>query len=513
MVKPKNWQLFKLFFDQCENPATISTIDGKYLYVNQAYLRLRGKNEKELVGQYWWDTFADRETRCFVHEYYKIILKNKCHKYRVEYQAQEDESVVVDWISQTMFDPDSRENFICDLGKDATTEMKLKTQLIHTQKIESLGILAGGIAHEFNNILTSIIGYTSFLKGYLQENSKEKSYISKIQKAALGAAGLTSKLLGFARKGKSIEKLVNVNLIVKEVFDIIKSTFSKSIRVQLDLGDKMYYVLADYDQIYQSLMNLVINSQDVMKEGGDITISTQIKDYLKQQKYHDFVVPAGKYVYLSVSDTGPGMDEAICNRIFEPFFTTKPAGEGTGLGLSMVYGMVKGHRGFIFVNSKPGEGTTFEIILPAVSQIKDSSASDDSGFFPIFSQMQKKTILIVDDEVEILDYLENVLTEYGYNILKAVNGKVAIDIYKKEKVKPDLLLLDIVMPVLDGKKVIQKLSRINPALKIIVITSYATEKVIQDIKSLGINYFLFKPFKVSNLMELISKVIEEEEFD
>lgn len=512
MAKRQDHHLFKLFFERCENPAVISTIEGRYLYLNPAYSALRCRRETELVGQFWWDTFTDKEARRFSKEYYKMILRNGGHNYRMEYQVSQRDNVVVEWISQAIQDPLTGETYIFELGKDATTEMSLKTQLIHTQKIESLGTLAGGIAHEFNNILTSIIGYTSFLKGYLQENSKEKSYIAKIQKAALGAAGLTSKLLGFARKGKSVEKLVNVNLIVKEVFDIIKSTFTKNIRVQLNLGMNMYYILADYDQIYQTLMNLAINSQDVMKDGGDLTITTEVKDYLKPKRHQNFSVPAGKYVCIHVADTGPGMEKSIRDRIFEPFFTTKPAGEGTGLGLSMVYGTVKSHRGFIFVDSKPGKGTIFEIILPAVSQIKDISDSDDSGFFPIYSQSQKKTIMIVDDDDEILDYLENVLTEYGYRILKATNGKEALDIIRKEKIKPDLLLLDIFMPVMDGKKVIEKLNRKNPELKIIVITSYATEEVVQDIKALGVNYFLFKPFKVFNLMQVISKVIDEEEF-
>lgn len=510
MMDLKSYSMFKLAFEKAENPIIISSIYGKYIFANKSYLNLRKSKENRIIGKSWWDTFKQKEKRKLLKEHFRITVRKKKYEYLFEYENEKKEQVIISWISQVIYCPEYDGEFIFEVGNNVTNEIKLKSQLVHVQKLDSLGILASGIAHEFNNILTSIIGYSSFLKNYFKKDSKEKEYISKIQNAALNAAGLTSKLLGFSRKGKYLEKLININLIVKEVSEIVKATFNKNIEVNVNINENMYYVLADHSQVYQSIMNLLINSKDAMKKDGILTISTDVIEYKKDKKFKKFVVNKGLYVLLKVTDTGMGMNESVKKKMFEPFFTTKILGQGTGLGLYMVYTIVKSHKGYIFVYSKKGKGTSIEIILPAVSLIREKIDSEDSGSYPVINHGKDRSILIVDDDDEILNCLETVLFEYGYNVLKAKNGKEALEIFARNVKKLELLVIDIFIPVLDGRSVIEKVKEIKPDLKIVVITSFSEDKIIDQVKSLGVNYFLFKPFKVSSLINVLSGIFKKD---
>lgn len=512
MSKLKSTTLFSEVFEKADFPVAISSIDGRYLFVNKSYRKLRRLNNDYLIGKNWWDTFETRIARKTVKETYKQIKKTHSFSHKFEYEDENKKSIVINWSSKIIDLDDTGERIICEFGSDISQEVKLKSQLLHCQKVENLGVLAGGIAHEFNNILTSIIGYTSFVKNLLEENSKERNYIGKIQKAALVAAKLTSKLLGFSRKDKCTEKFINLNTLVKEVHEIIRSTFYKHISINLNLSDDIYYVLADYDQIYQSLMNLAINAKDAMKKGGTLTISTERIEFSSDEKIEKAVLPKGKYVLLTVADTGIGMDKQTKEKVFEPFFTTKEEGEGTGLGLPMVYEAIKSHKGFLFLKSKKNKGTTIEIYLPGIGSIKNLVESGDSGFFPVFDQGQSKRILIVDDDKEVLDYLEVVLIEYGYHVMRATNGQEALELYQKVEGNIDMVIIDIFMPLLDGEKVIQKIRKNDKKLKIIVATTATDDQMINKVKGHGINYLLFKPFKVSHLMVVLKKVFEHEEF-
>lgn len=506
-----NHIVFKEFFEKTEYPVVISSLEGKYLYVNESYLKLREKKMNDLVGRYWWETFSNREQKKFAQDHFDIVLRNRSYSYRVEYRQKNGEQVVMQWTAQVIKIPGEKSELVTEIGADVTGEMLLKSQLTHVQKIESLGTLAGGIAHEFNNILTSIIGYTSFLKSLLKEKSKERKYIAKIQKSALGAAGLTSKLLRFARKEKCNEKLVNVNLIIREVTDILSTTTSKKVRMPVHLSDRMYHVLADYDEIYQSVMNLIINARDAIEDRGEIVVTTAVEDFKKDTAIENFVIKKGKYVTVTVKDSGKGMSPDIKKKVFEPFFTTKAVGEGTGLGLSMVYSMMKSHKGFITIDSSPGKGTSIKLLLPALSVIKTLSDSEDSGIYSIAAYSRKGNILIVEEEAEIIEYLQSVLIEYGYRVFKSGSSQEAIEIMTDEENQLHLMILDISMPFVEGKHLIKTFLEINRDLQIIVITGYSSDDMINSIRELGVHYFLFKPFKVSNLMQIVTRIMEDRE--
>jgi two-component system, cell cycle sensor histidine kinase and response regulator CckA len=503
--------LFKLLIDRAENPLLLSTIEGRYLYVNDCYLRLRGLDKDAIVGSLWWKTFTTLPERQFIRELYDLIVKNRAHSYNFEYPLPDERRVTISWMSQIIEDPASGGQFIAEIGKDITEEIKLQMQLIQAQKMESLGTLAGGIAHDFNNILTSIIGYATFLKGRLPMESDERKYAQNIFKSALRATELTSKLLGFARKGKYSERLININNVVHEVYEIIKSTFNKNIRINLRLQDPLALVLADYDQLYQSLMNLVINSRDAMPAGGTLTIRTGEVFFPENQEVGSFTVLKGRYVSLTVEDTGCGMDDDVRLKAFDPFFTTKEAGKGTGLGLAMVYGIVKNHHGYIFLDSKKNRGTQVVMHLPMVADVPsrpDGENALESTEYHLFNLAGPTRILIVEDEEDILDYLDSILSDAGCIIHRARNGQEGVDLYREHSADIDLVIMDMIMPVMDGCEAIEHLKQINPDLKVIVATGYSKGEVIEHTRSLGISHFIFKPFKVADLLILIREVMQ-----
>ena len=393
-----------------------------------------------------------------------------------------------------------------------TEKRILESQIMHMQKIESLGTLAGGIAHEFNNILTSIIGYSSFLKNLFKKGSKERGYVDKIQRSSVGAARLTARLLGFARKGIHLEKLLDPNEIVKDVYEIIRKTLSRKINIEIKLNNDKKYILADYDQIFQALMNLVINASDAMHDGGKLYISTYIKSFAEDTDFKEdgYMIKKGDYYAISVKDTGTGMDEELKKKILEPFFTTKPEGKGTGLGMPMVYSVAKGHNGNLFIESKLNKGSTITLSFPIALKQRVEQISEESGVFPIFKIKECKNILIVDDDKLIVDYLGNVLSEYGYMVLKAYNGEEAYKMICTEN-NIDLVLLDLMLPQMDGEELLEKLGAESEKTKIIIMTSHPDDRKIEKLKLSGISYFIFKPFKVSNLIKLLIDVFKEKD--
>jgi signal transduction histidine kinase/CheY-like chemotaxis protein len=480
--------------------------------MNKLYLSIREKNDRYMHGKHWWDTFDDSGLAKRIKKQHSNIVNNGDLSYSAEYSINKDKTVFIDWKAIIMYSKVYGEKIIIEYGNDVSEKMFLKSQLIHMQKLDSLGTLAGGIAHEFNNILTSIIGYSSFLKNLFHSGSKERGYVDKIQRASLGAAKLTSKLLGFARKGKYVEKLINPNLVVQEIYEIIQKTIHRKIEIKINLLNEIKFILADYDQIFQSIMNLVINASDAMPDGGTLSLSTHLETFYKDTEFKEdgYTVKKGDYYAISVKDTGIGMNKELQKKILEPFFTTKSEGKGTGLGMPMVYGVAKSHKGNLFIDSEPNKGTLITIIIPIAARKGIMAISEDSGIFPIVKIKNNKSILIVDDDVQILDYLENVLTEYGYQIKRALDGQEAYDIINSG-INIDLILLDLILPKLDGEAFIKKFNDDSKDIKIIIMTSYPDDTKVEKLKLSGVNYFIFKPFKISNLINLLGNIFKDED--
>jgi PAS domain S-box-containing protein len=389
--------------------------------------------------------------------------------------------------------------------RDITFQKKLEDQLLQAQKMEAIGQLAGGIAHDFNNLLTAIIGYGHLLKNETSEDKRIGAYVSNILNAAERAAVLTNDLLTFSRKQIVNLQPVNLNTIIKNMESLLLRVIGEDIELSTDLMDAELTILADSTQIDQILMNLATNAQDAMSKGGSLLIKTERMEingeYVRAHGYGK----AGAYALLSVEDTGTGMDEKIREKIFEPFFTTKEVGKGTGLGLAMVYSIVKQHNGYINVYSEPDKGTTFKILLPLISsKVKALKAED--------LQMVKggtETILIGEDDQQVRNLLKEVLSNTGYHIIEAVNGNDAVKVFHENKDKIDLLILDVIMPKKNGKEVYEEIRKVKPDIKVIFVSGYSADIMHKKgLLEIGLN-FISKPVSPDELFTKLRNVLDK----
>ena len=385
---------------------------------------------------------------------------------------------------------------------EAEKEKKLlQSQLLHSQKMEAIGTLAGGIAHDFNNLLMGIQGYISLMRLQTNPDDPNCEYIQGIENAVKNAANLTNQLLGFARKGKYALKQTSINHLVINSTKMFTRT-RKEIVTRKQLQDNIWSVRVDPGQIEQVLINLYLNAWHAMPQGGDLCIQTE-NVYLSDHYCKPFEVPGGNYVKVSVTDTGVGIDAEIIERIFEPFFTTKDAGKGTGLGLASAYGIIKNHNGIIRVYSEKDHGTTFNIYLPSSDLQEPVDAEVNSELLK-----GKETILLVDDEEGTILVEKLMLEELGYSVFSAQSGKQAIELYNQNKAGFDLVALDMIMPEMNGKDTYDALKKINPKVKVLLVSGYSLNKQIEELMGLGCRGYIQKPFDIVQLSQKIREVLE-----
>ncbi len=350
----------------------------------------------------------------------------------------------------------------------------LEHQLHQAQKMEAIGRLAGGVAHDMNNVLGAILGSASVLEFDIPMDSSKRGDIDNILVACRKARDLTRDLLGFARKGKYVKEIISLNDVAMEVKTLLTRTIPKKIEIVMDLDDQLENIEGDLSQIHHAMMNICINGVDSMQSQGTLTIETRNvpKDDSRNSVFPN--LEPGNYVEVAVHDTGIGMDQETQEKVFEPFFTTKPKGEGTGLGLSMVYGVVKNHGGIVSTVSEPGKGTMVAFCLPATKQ--DQPPSKPSPTLKPSYSPKSETILVVDDEEIIRQSSRRLLEKLGYRVLTAENGKIAARIYKEKEDIVSLVLLDMVMPIMDGVETFVSLHRMNPDAKILLFSGYSNDE-------------------------------------
>ncbi len=380
-------------------------------------------------------------------------------------------------------------------------EARIREELFQTQKMEAIGTLAGGIAHDFNNMLQGILGYASLLKMKIKEDDPIYKPLEVIERSAERAADLTKQLLGFARKGKYFEEPLELNDIIYNVLQIISRTFDRSIEIKIDLDNKLWTVEGDKGQIEHVVLNLCINARDAMPAGGILRIETFNKEIKEGDDSYSTIIP-GKYVLIKVVDTGMGMDEETMKHIFEPFFTTKGIGRGTGMGLAMVYGVVKNHDGFITIESEIARGSTFTICLPAVE--KKPEREEKKGKEIPYGRGR---VLVVDDEEFIRGLSREALEGLGYDVLEASDGKEAIEIYKAEKGKIDLVILDLIMPKMGGKETFEMLKEIDPDVKVLISSGYGIDPQAREMLDSRAKGFIQKPYNIAEIAEVIKGII------
>jgi PAS domain S-box-containing protein len=470
--------------------------DAKVIYANPKALSLLEIPEETLLGSTVLELFHEND-QSRVDEMLKraSLTPNSDEKRHVFELNGRDVTLNVSPVR------DEQDKTIIVMN-DVTQQKRMEAQLQQAEKMEAIGTLAGGIAHDFNNLLMAVQGTVSLLLFNMDEGHPFYEKISSIEQWVESGARLTSQLLGYARKGKYEVKAIDLNRMVRDTSETFGRT-RKDIVILTSLDPEVHSAKADKGQIEQVLFNLYVNAANAMPDGGTLSLRTH--------NVSDSKIPArlyeprpGQYVELTVTDTGKGMDAKTMERIFEPFYTTQEMSRGTGLGLASVYGIVKGHEGYIEVESEKGVGTTFKVYLPA-----STNAVVIESPRPSRREIRSchETILLVDDEQMILDVGQELLQMMGYTVLTAENGKKAVEVYDHNKDNIDLLILDMVMPGMKGGEVFDEVKAINPNAKVLLSSGYSVDGEATEILHRGCNGFIQKPFHIEELSENIRQVL------
>jgi signal transduction histidine kinase/CheY-like chemotaxis protein len=385
--------------------------------------------------------------------------------------------------------------------RDITKRNRLDAKLRQAQKLEAVGTLAGGIAHDFNNLLMGIQGNVSLMLMDLDPKHPHSERLANIEKQIQSGARLTSHLLAYARKGKYEVKPVDLNEIVEATAYTFGRT-KKEITIHRELLDEPLAIEADPRQLEQVLFNLFVNASDAMPSGGDLILRTTRATHhdIKGKLYNP---KPGNYVLLEVGDTGIGMDTDTVERIFDPFFTTKEMGHGTGLGLASAYGIVKGHGGYIEIDSQKGIGTTFSIYLPASEKQVEGAVKTAEGFV-----RGSETVLLVDDETAVLEVGMELLEAMGYQVLTARDGQEALAVYERRGKDIDIIFLDMVMPNMGGGEAYDLIKAMNPSVKVLLSSGYSIDGRAREILDRGCNGFIQKPFNMKQLSARLREILD-----
>ena len=397
-----------------------------------------------------------------------------------------------------------------DISERKASELerkRLQDQLLQSQKMKAIGTLAGGIAHDFNNSLQGILGYTQILIYEKMASDPDLKLLRQIEKAAKRSSELTGQLLTFSRKLESRLRPLDLNQEIRQLQQLLERTIPKMIAIETHLEEDLKIINGDPVQIEQLIMNLSINARDAMPEGGKLVIDCR-NTMLDQSYCKTHVgVRAGEYVGLTVSDNGKGMDQQTREHIFEPFFTTKSIGEGTGLGLAMVYGIVKNHSGHITCESGPNRGTTFRVYFPI---IEETVFKQPDEFHEMEQAMSgRETILLVDDEDYLRDLGKRMLTKFGYSVLTAPDGETALQIYRERGKQISLVILDLIMPGIGGKNCLDRILEQDPATRVIIASGYSVDDSAKKNLELKVNGFIKKPFEFNQMLGMVRHALDD----
>ena len=390
--------------------------------------------------------------------------------------------------------------------RDITEQATLQKQLLQAQKMEAIGTLAGGVAHDFNNVLQVALGYTELMLGREGLPQRVRADLKKIRDSSRQGAELVQRLLTFSRKAEFKPQPLDLNRRINDIAEILERTIPKMIQIRLLLSEDLARINADKTQIDQVLMNLAVNARDAMPDGGKLIFETA--NILLDEDYatSHFDAKTGHHILLTVTDTGSGIDKETLEHIFEPFFTTKSVGEGTGLGLAVVHGIVKQHGGHVRCYSEPGRGTTFKIYIPALT----SGEEHEETTFRETTRGGSETILLVDDEELIRDLGSMTLTRAGYKVLAASNGKEALELYQAHSDEIALVLLDLIMPEMGGEQCLKALLSLNPSVKVVIASGYTASGPTKDALADGAKGFVNKPYEMRKALGVIREVLDSE---
>jgi PAS domain S-box-containing protein len=480
---------------------------GRFLQANRAMVRIFGYDSiDEFMNIQVSDLYQDpEERRLFVEE----ISLNGSVKDRELLLRKKDGTPI--WVSVTAnveCDDEGNIRWIDGVLEDITLKRRLEEQLRQSQKMEAIGTLAGGIAHDFNNILTAIIGYAGLLKTGVGQDNLLREYVDEMMVSCERASLLTQSLLAFSRKQVISPKPVDLNKVIKKVKALLMRVIGEDIELRTILANRDLVVMADVGQMEQVLMNLAANARSAMPDGGILSIGTEALELDDEfTKAYGYGIP-GLYALVSVADTGHGMDEKTKERIFEPFFTTREVGKGTGLGLAMVYGIIKQHEGYITTYSELGKGTTFKIYLPLIQAeaevtepVTEAAASGPPG--------GSETVLLAEDDSEVRKITRNILEGSGYKVIEAVDGEDAVNKFLLNKDEIQLLIFDVIMPKKSGKEAYEEVKKLAPGVKALFTSGYTADIIHRKgVLEEGIN-FIAKPAAPDILLKKMRELLDQ----
>jgi PAS domain S-box-containing protein len=497
-------QLTQYAVDHVSQAITWIDADGTRLYANEAFCRLTGYPREELIGARF-SMVTRPQDRNYWEELWAGVKAQGARLYESTVVTKSGEERLVEVVA-THINFSGRE-FLMGSMRDITTERQAEERLRQAQKMEAIGTLAGGIAHDFNNLLTGILGYANLLTLEASPGSQTFEAARVIEKAAERAAELTRQLLGFARKGKFLNVPFKVHPLIGEVVSILDRTLDKGITITQRLAAPQTTLVGDPNQIQQVILNLAVNARDAMPQGGSLTIETALVHLDETYcRAHPQVTP-GPYVMIAVSDTGHGIPKAVQARIFEPFFTTKDEGKGTGMGLAMVYGIVKNHHGTVHVYSEEGHGARFCIYLPAPPEGRGEARLEDGAARNGQGARAGGRILLVDDEEIVLRLGRAMLEKLGCQVRPFADPAEAARHYAENWRDYDLVILDMIMPGLDGRECFQAMKQANPAVRAILSSGYSRGGRAQEILDEGLCGFIQKPYHLRELAAAVTAAL------
>jgi len=473
-------------------------------YVNPAFEKVTGYAKEEILGRNPYLLAPDGENIRIYLGIEDAIRAGRPWKGRLKNKRKDGFHLQQDTVIYPIRDPNGRIVNHVVASRDITREVQLEKQARTAQQMEAVGTLAGGIAHDFNNALTGIIGFADLLRIRLGKDPKLQGDVDEILKCAARASTLTKQLLAFARRQVIEPVSLGLNTVVRDLSRLLKKVSGEQIEVRIRLTEGVPPIFADRGQLEQVLLNLCLNSRDAMPGGGEFLVSTDAIAWEEERVEDQAVMPPGGYVLLSVADNGSGMDDATRKRAFEPYFTTKAPGKGTGLGLSMVYGIVKQNGGFIFLDTRPGAGTTFRIYFPATEVVPEDKEEEKEA--PVRGGTE--TILLAEDEEAIRNLAERSLRGYGYEVLAARDGVEAVSLLEAH---PEIAVavLDVVMPRMGGKEACDAMQRIRPGLKALFTSGYSTDRIHESFVLLPGIEFLPKPYGPAVLARRVREVLDK----
>jgi len=500
----ENWKRYKFIVDISKRFLTLINRDYVYEAASDAFCRAHNLIPDKVIGR----TVADIWGQEDFHNIIKAFLDSCFSGEEITYDKSfEFPALGLQHFSVSYWPYYNNDGVITHavvFNQNITERKKLEAQLSQAHKLEALGTLAGGIAHDFNNLLMAIQGHISLILMGMDSHNPDYEKLKAVEKQIIAGVNLTRQLLGFARGGKYEVKPLNINEVLEQTSTMFGRT-RRQIQIHKNFQEDIWPIEADLNQIEQVLLNLYLNAWQAMPGGGNLFIKTAKHTVKEVDKINSHMKP-GKYVKISITDTGVGMDENTKQRIFEPFFTTREIGLGTGLGLAMVYGIIKNHDGYITVYSEKGHGTNFTIYIPASEKIAVPVREEQFAETILRGQ---ETILLVDDEEHIINVMKEIMEMLGYNVMVADNGWDAIKVYKENKEKIDLVILDMIMPDMGGGETFNGLKQINPQVKVILSSGYSLNSEAAGIMARGCKGFLQKPVNIAILSQKIRDVFEK----